>query len=407
MTLSAQIQHLFHQLKLRLGLVAPDQPDEIEELKKDPQKPPEYLERFSLTPLIEEAHLKGREGDLEILQRAYNNWKQVHRPFLLIGEPGCGLSSFVSCSLLGFENAKLLPDNHRIYDQKNLLKDLSKTLGLSGATSIDQFVEQALASDHQVVFFENVERIFLRTLGGFDLLEDLRMIINLTSERIFWILTINSYPLYYLDRTIGFRSFFENSFRYQLKSLDNPTVEAIIDSHNEGYQLIFLKAENIKASIERSLRKADSDKKQQLLRADFFEKLHNFSLGNISRALLFWIESIQGVRGEKVFLKPFASSLLKEINNQDKFTPVKISQQGLFALEAIFQHSSLSIDDLDLILRNSEQPSRLIIAQLRNNRWIHPRKFRNGHQEYQINLLYQAELKKLLINQFNRNIKID
>ncbi len=401
------IQQLIYRLKVKLGLVKPDPPDQIEELRKDPQKPPEYLRGFSLVPEKSPAEVLGREKDLESLLRAYQNWKQVHRPLLLVGEPGCGLTTFLGAAFPEFENPVLLADDHRIYDRSGLLRDLSKAFGLEEATSVEMLVEQLNSGAPRVAIFENVERVFLRTLGGFNLLEDLRIIVNQTSEQVFWILTISSYPMYYLDRISGIRSFFDNNFRYQLGPLEPTVIEAAIEQRNAGYQSIFLKAGEIPPALERSLSRADSEKKQQLLRDHFYSQLHAFANGNISRALLFWIESIQGVRGDKVYLKAFTPNSLKEINTAGGLSPGGISRQGLFALEAIFQHSSLSTEDLDKVLRSSEQSSRLVLAQLQQDNWIHPRRLRNGRQEYQINLLYQSELKQLLANEFNRNIKMN
>lgn len=400
------IKHLIYRLKVSLGLIEPDPPDQIEELKKDPQKPPEYLDRFSLNPLCAPELVGGREKDLESLKRAYNNWQQIHRPLLLIGEPGCGMTSFIHAATTCFEDPpRILPDDYRIHERKELLADLARALEVNEADSVEALAKQLPADESRVVVFENVERIFLRKLGGFDLLEDLQTLISLSSDRVFWILTINRYPLYYLDRISGIRSFFDNTFRYHLSPADDDYIEATIEARNAGFHPIFLKTAPIPRSLERALSSADAEKKQSLLRTYFFKQLLAFAAGNLSRAQFFWLESIQGLRGDKVYLKPFSPDRLTTPRTPVDVSGVSIDQHGLFTLEAIFQHGSLSTRDLDVVLRNSTQRSRITIAKLLKDSWIHPRRLRKGQQEYQVNLLYQNELKKLLIDRFNRKIK--
>lgn len=400
------IQHLIYRLKIRLGMLRIEPPDQIEELKKDPQRPPEYMERFSLVAIDAPEQVGGREKDLESLQRAYNNWQQVHRPILLVGEPGCGMTSFIHAAWPILDNPQIIADEHRLRRREQLLAELGRVLEVADADSIEALAEKVSAETPRVVIFENIERIFLRKLGGFSLLEDLRTIVNLTSDRVFWILTINSYPLYYLDRISGIRSFFSNTFRYRLQAFDPAYIEETIAARNEGYHPIFLNSDHMPPALERALGKADPEQKQLLLSEHFFQHLHAFAAGNMSRALLYWVASIQGVRGEKIYLRPFAPKPIQTAQAYGNTPQGGIDQQGLFALEAILQHGSLAAEDLDQVLRSSEQSSRLTIARLRKDEWIFARGIRKGRKEYQVNLLYLHELKKLLINKFNRQVEI-
>jgi len=396
MNLNERIQHYRYRLGRALGWIPPEEQDpdipRIEELKADPDNDPDYLQRFFLSPLEEPTQVLGREKDQEDLQRAYQNWKQAQRPLLLIGEPGCGMTSFIHAAHPILDKLQLLSDDYRIYTRKRLLADLGKVLGLEEVSSIEKLAEQLPADEERIIVFENVERIFLRKLGGFDLLDDLRTLINLTSDRIFWILTTNQYPLDYLDKIRGVRTLFNSS--WELRPFSETYIEETIHHRNKGYQAIFLNPEAPTPLLELELRRAGPEEKQELLKKHFFKKLHDFAKGNISRALLFWVESIQGMRHKSIYLKPFSSK-----------DPSKIDEQELFALEAIFQHNSLSVEDLETVLRQEGQPGRLTIAKLLQEKWIFPRQLRGHTQEYQINLLHQSELSQLLKDHFNRKMK--
>jgi hypothetical protein len=448
--LKEQIAQLLFRLLQLLSLVDDLERDHetIREMEKKRDIPPEYEQRFSLEPLQAPDQVKGRNKALEKLNEAHKS----HLPLLVEGEPGCGMTSFLNAALARFENVCIIADDGRIHHSEQLIEILAQNLDMDIPPQVDAFLTALPEEPKWVIIFENVERLFLRRINGFDLVETFLVLIQRTEGKIFWIVTCNRYPLEYLSHVLPFREQFPNrmllhhfdkeeaeketgkapehtskdnrSFKFSLPffrastrkrteneaeqeaekhKYDRHFIEQILESLNHDYQNKFFKPTPLPSKLERDLTRAkdDEERMQKLLRDHFFEKMHQFANGHISRALLFWLHSVVGVReGDKekppiVWLKPFEPKSPASIKRPEEW----------FALEAIFQHNSLNIDELSQVIRHPRNQCRLIIHKLLNDEWIFKRKLRNGQQEYQINLLYTIELQGLLKNELTRKFK--
>ena len=109
--------------------------------------------------------------------------------------------------------------------------------------------------------------------------------------------------------------------------------------------------------IEKQLKKESKEERQLHLEQIFFKRMYSFSKGNITKAILFARNSAYNVKDKTVFVKPIE---IKEIED--------LSLNELFILEAIFQHRSLTIKELNIVLRNSDRQSRLSIEKLLEQR---------------------------------------
>ena len=125
------LQRLVKWLQVELKLSAPKAHDQIEELPKDVEKPKEYLDSFSLKPNPSLYQLLGRDKHLDELKQAYANWQKVPFSLLVIGEPGCGLSSFLLAGIQDMEHAVIIPDDRRIHNSQELVTVLSEALNLT------------------------------------------------------------------------------------------------------------------------------------------------------------------------------------------------------------------------------------------------------------------------------------
>lgn len=348
---------------------------------------PDYLARFNAHSIQSQNQLKGREESVELLKKAYQSWKDINNPLLMISEPGMGSSSLLHCSTSLYPHAQILEDEDNFYSKKQLILVLQKTLGLDGDfDSFEQMAKQI--NDEKVVIFENIERLFLRKVGGFSLLDDFLLFVHATKAKVYWVLTINRYSYYYLDRVRDFSSNFSSVLF--LKAMGNQFLQEVLAERNQGFTLTYLpsKGKNVK------LKDKSKEEKQEILHKEFDKKLLNFADGNLSRALLFWRKSIQRTSGKSVYLRPFEP---KEMSD--------LSLEEVLILEAIMQHSSLSADELQEVFRNSSKGSQLAIEKLLEKDAVTFKEYHiSGVKEYQINPLYTSAVKALLRNRLNRNI---
>lgn len=386
-----QLEAWRDRLLTRLNLHPKEEDIFISEVEAQREFPEAYARRFVLSPLQDPGQVKGREEELNGIQRARNNWERGGSALLLIGEPGAGMTSLLNAAFPQLPPSQRLADDQRIRSEEQLRQLLAAALGCLEHAPWDK-LEQAEAGDHPVIVFENVERLFLRQVGGYALLERFFLLLNATRRRFFWVVTISSYSYYYLNSILRISANFRSAIR--LQPLPDETIREILLERNQGYELVFLKPEVMGPRALRALSRQEEEKRQETLGGQLLDAVAGAAKGNVSRALLIWLRSVQRVGDERIYLRQ------REMPKAD--TP---DLPELFVLEAIFQHTSLSADDLELILRTEEVKGGLVLDQLLDRGWLHARTSRQDPPEYQVNLLYLEELKGVLRDRLNRKMK--
>jgi len=365
----------------------------VEEVQELAEIPEAYLQRFRLHPLHDAEQLEGREEEMVMMQRAYENWKITRSPLLIVGEFGAGMTSLLNASSAIYPHARILENTCNISTPEELVKELKNALNYPEARTLKDLNTLPKQEGEQVIIFENIERLFLRKINGFNLLEDFLLLIHATKKDIFWVATMNQYSYYYLNQVIGFGSNFLSVIR--LQPIKKEILESVINERNKGYELVFLKPGTLSGTLTQQLKEASPTQKQELLRADFFNKFHAFASGNISQAMLFWRHSITYAREKRVYIKSYEPKPIGQLTLDE-----------LFVLEAILQHTSLSNLELYAILRNSNKGSKLILEKLMENDLLYNKTYDSQfEEEYQINLLYLNAVKAQIHGRLNRNIR--
>lgn len=365
----------------------------VEQVQEQAEIPETYIQRFRLHPLQDAKQLEGRDEEIAMMQRAYENWKITRSPLLIVGEFGAGMTSLLNASSAIYPHAKILENKTNISNDQELVNELKRGLEYPEARTLKDLETLPKHEGEQVIIFENIERLFLRKIHGFHLLEDFLLLIHATKKNIFWVATINQYSYYYLNQVIGFGANFLSVIR--LQPIQKKLIEGVIQERNKGYECVFLKPGVSSGTLNQQLKNSDATAKQQLLRDDFFNKLHAFAGGNISQAMLFWKRSVAYVKEKRVYVKAYEPKPI-----------VQLTLEELFVLEAILQHTSLSNNELYAILRNSNKGSKLILEKLMENDLLYAKSYEGSFEpEYQINLLYLNAIKAQIHERLNRNIK--
>jgi len=358
----------------------------VEQLERLPE---DYLKRFELAPLTAPDQLAGRADELKDLQETYRKWEAHHRPLLLQGTAGIGISSVLQAAAAELPApCTFLEADRKAGNREELLQALAPALGAAGAESLDALARQDF-QEPRILIFEHAERLLLRQVGGFDLLRDFLLFVNATKSKIFWIVTINDYSLYFLDRALDFSDFFTVRL---MQPLSEEALLSAMEARNEGLEMRFLKTEGLSWRSKRQLSRMGRAAQQQRLRELFFSELRDFAQGNPSRAIVFWRGAARGVKNDKVYLKaPHFSA------------PQEAELEELLVLEAVFEHSALSMEAVEAIFRHSVFNSRLIVNKLLGKAWLYASPSADGSPEYRISFWYLYELRALLNHQLNRS----
>jgi len=360
----------------------------IEDLEEHAEIPEAYLAKFSLDAVKDPTALLGRDEELQLVEKAYSNWKISKNLLLMVGETGAGMSSIINVATTNIENVITIENSQNISAHSDLLKILSEKLGVSNCQKLAE-LHTVVSQEPRVIVFENIERLFIRTINGFNLLDEFLLLMHNTKHHIFWIVTVNKYSFYYLNQVKAIAENFLSLIR--INPLKDNIVQQVMDERNKSNQNYYLKPLLAAKSYYKKLKKEDITKVQAMLEERFKKNLLAFAGGNLSRAMLYWKKAIVRVSETKVYIREISSTKVPNLTLDE-----------LFILDAILQHTSLSATELKKVLRNSERASTLTLEKLKERDLIVAMDFKNTEHEYRINLFYLNEVVVMLKERLNR-----
>ncbi len=351
-----------------------------------------YQRLFELKPLEDDRFLVGRERELSQIEREFAAWKNGHFTFTaIIGENGSGratLLNFAEKSIFkNYDVCRFDVNNQTIYEVESLLEILNKTfvkaLHNQSFESLEELEEALNAQEKGVVcILKDLQRLFIRTVDGFDCMERFLLFISRTASKVHWVISCTQYSWTYLSRVVDVQN-----FTRQVVEMDNWNAEQIeeiiLRRHRlSGYHLHFTVPASVRSS--RKFKKLNSEEERQTyLRKYFFSQLAQLSAGNITAAILFWLRSIKEVSDEQ-FMVPakinFDASFLEQLSGEE-----------LFTLAAFVQHDQLIASHHAMIFHQDIQESRLILTLMMNKGFL---TFEDDH--YHIDpILYRPILRNL------------
>jgi len=329
--------------------------------------PTTYSNLFSLEPLVKEEFLVARQEEYNILEKALSHWDSGKPCSVLnVGEKGSGKTSLVNCfQKRFFSEFETLRGTivKKLTAKEELINYISQLFGLSENLTFDQLVEAINAGRKRIVILEGCHNLYLRQLNGFDAFRLFLSLITQTNLEIMWILSIDYYAWRYLARVVPIDTL---CFDYviNLQPMEKESIrEAILTRHNGSeYRLRYLNDE-LRNKLKKQFKARRDVTERQLRRIiedNFFETLFAASHGNISSAILYWLNSVR-FTGNDIEI-----NLLKVPELQ--LSDLSIEQN--FALLAIIEHENLTVDELETVLDISHSESSYILSLLRNHHLI-------------------------------------
>lgn len=337
-----------------------------------------YRRLFSLRPVRDPDLLVGRSSDIQRIEQFVKQWQNgLPNALVLTGDPGSGLTSLINVlSATTLRRARRytvsLPD--RLRTEAEIATEFAQALGVTQTdlpTSFDDLSRRLRERDPsdrlRVVFIENMEHLFLRTVGGTENLARLLEMLSATDSRFLWIGTMSGFGWQILEAhepdAAGL------VVRHELKPFDRPSIEELIIRRHRrsGLTLTFdPPPESSQPILTRRLARAEDEEEiQQILREEYFDRLHSLCGQNVMLALFYWFRSVQltddgnGVRVAPV--SPIRFDFL------DAF-PLQRS----FALKALVDHATLTVDELADVLQVSTGTARSLLEALGNAQLIAP-----------------------------------
>ena len=307
-----------------------------------------YHQLFQLTPVEDPRFLVGREAEIDGFCQAYDAWC-IGRfaACVMIGEPGSGKSSLLSCvipQIFEKETVVRCELTERLSSRQDLELFLRSGLSIPTADLVD-----GIRASRQVIILERVERAFLKTIAGFDAIRGLVELIHATASSTLWIIVLNAGCFELLDAALDLGNFF--SHRVNAMGVRSEIIKrAILQRHYlSGLKLSF--PELRRRALPAALGLTTDPQKA------FFAALHRQSGGNFRSALELWLSSIESADDGIIRLKEAAAPDYRLFRQE-------LRQPDQFTLLSLDQHGSLTVSEVAAVLCEPEQVSRTRLDRL-------------------------------------------
>ena len=331
-----------------------------------------YRRLFSLEPLTDGRLLAGREDALAAVALAWSRRATGEpRSLVVIASPGAGVTSFLN--VVASRLSEEAPDGvrrtfvTRVPAEAHLAERLAGWLGLEQARDLDSLSERVLkappGSIPGFVILEATEHLHMRTPAGSRLFERLLTFMSRTESRVFWITAMTSTAWQLVEKRAP--AFVHDIERVNLGELSPEELkQAVLARHRlSGLPLGFAEPHDGRAALRRRTRRLRGAAKQErLVEADYFQRLHRASQGSVRLALFHWLRTADFTSTPGSLLVQPLSTLEAGVENLDRTQS--------FALKAILDHGTLTVDEYCEVARTSGPESLHILRSLEECRVI-------------------------------------
>ena len=370
---------LLRQLRASLGLgpapraAAGRREDSLAHAKAYPRAlPVVYRRLFSLEPLTDVRLLAGREDAMAAVGSAWGRRTHAEpRSVVVIASPGAGVTSFLNVVASGLSEA--IPSGvrrtfaTRVTAEARLAECLAGWLGLEEARDLDSLAERVLEAPPRTipgfVILEATEHLHMRTPQGSRLFERLLTFMSRTESKVLWIAAMTSSAWQLVEKRAP--AFVHDIERVNLGELSPEELkQAVLARHRlSGLPLRYAEPNDGRAALRRRTRRLRGAEKQELLvEADYFQRLHRASLGSVRLALFHWLRTADFTSTPGTLLVQPPSTLDSGIEHLDRTQS--------FALKAILDHGTLTVDEYCEVARTAAPESLHILRSLEESRVI-------------------------------------
>ena len=338
-----------------------------------------YRRLFSFRPLRSDDLLVARDADRTAVARHAERWEQgLTSPLVVTGPPGSGRTSLLNTlRTTTFESARhhTLDLTDRVTTEADFAEQVARALNLPHEPGADRTFEslseriRALPESDRVrvCTIEQFEHVFQRCVGGTSLGARILNLLSETDTRVLWIATMSDAAWQYVEASEPAAARLVT--RHALDPIDrNELEELILTRHRRSGLRLSFEVPDASAHplLARRLRSIDDDERRQaLLRTEYFDRLHEVCGSNVTLALFYWFRSVRldeetaGLRVQP--LEPVSFDMLDTL-------PLSHA----FALKALLEHGTLTVEELADVMGVPSATGRALLETLGNTLLIAP-----------------------------------
>jgi DNA-binding transcriptional ArsR family regulator len=338
-----------------------------------------YRRLFSFRPLQTPDLLVAREGDRAVVERHAERWRDgLTNALVLTGPAGSGRTSLLNVlrkTTFRAAQRHTLELTERVTSESAFARAVAQALNLSmnveGAPTLDAVAEhlrqQPVPDRLRVCVIEHFEHVFHRTVGGMELGARILNFLSETDTRVLWVATTTDATWQIVEASEPAAA--RLVVRHRLDPLDRGELETLIMTRHQrsGLPLEFEVPEEATHPILARRVKAhdDPERRQTLLRTEFFDQLYDACGQNVMLALFYWFRSVTlDPDGAMMRVRPLASVSFEVLET--------FPLPHAFALKALLEHGTLTVGELAAVLEVDAETSRSLLETLGNALVIAP-----------------------------------
>jgi amino acid transporter len=283
----------------------------------------------------------GRENELKRALIAYRRFSEGFPGALLItGEKNSGKSFLIkhlcTTKIKSQKTIYISAPELNAHDPKQLLKQIQKQTGQKG--SIEKIIKSV--GENVVMVFEDIELWWEKQENGNQSLTQLFDLIEKFSNKIFFIISINSFSYTIIGKMLNIEPFLLD--KINCKPLNSRNLqETILFRH---------RASGLKFSLDKHAaingRTDEEDFKSKHF-AILFSKYFSYSKGNVGASLLGWMANINSITDNKIFIKT-----PKQINTNEL---EKLDNELIIYLYQFILHKRMDIQKIARVMLGNNQ----------------------------------------------------
>ena len=323
--------------------------------------PPIYHRLFRFEPLKTSEFLIGRNKEISLIEEAIERWNDGYNSSLAIyGELGIGkttMLNYIANMLSGEHKILRTTLNRTLLEEKNYFILFNHLFGFkeNPPQTHNELIQRINSIDEKkIILLEGLEYLFLRKIGGLDVLRQFLLLMTKTNEKVLWVISSGDIAWQYLEYVLNISRYF--IYTLPLSNLKEKALkDTILIRHNvRGYDLHFNLIDEWKDKLKGKLKKANTEEEiQEILHNDFFKQLYTLSRGNIYVAIYHWLRAIDHLEENELIVYPLTPVDFEFIRKFDK--------NQCFTLAALLQHRDLSLKEHTEIFHTNELHSRMLL----------------------------------------------
>lgn len=278
-------------------------------------------------------------GLLPQLEALQEDWKERGRQgsVLVVGERGVGRTALLH-AFVGKSDDVTCRRAPSISTRAEALAFIGECfeVDVDGLESVDEVVAVLLEEDAKTIVIDDLERMFVRTVHGYDAILALCRVINETDRQHFWIVSCARQAWSFLQRVHDLEHNFAHTFPIRNWSAD------------ELKQMLLARCERAGISISfQALGSAAAAGDVVKTEEGYFRYMEEFTQGNPAAALHYWAQSLcetdaEGVDYAVQLFDRRHAAILEKLNDRQRFLLNSILQHGDPDLERVSVAINLS-----------------------------------------------------------------